>query len=259
MSETTTADPCQEVTCSPALQGKLANLAEMMTSQQVTLLTVDYSGSGDEGDFYSATSEGEGEADTELENLCGELAAEMVDLRYSGFQNDAGGSGTVTFTVGLTGQKIKAVVDHNANCEATEYDEVTYFMRGISPKSQLPDKELRDIRKIRKFMESNTIGSITVQYSGSGDEGDYQEPSASEGEVIPSEMISLISQIAETAVEKHYSGWENNEGASGSVVFYSEHKDTDDFAIIISHGALYETSETDSYCVIIPLETNQPV
>lgn len=88
------------------------------------------------------------------------------------------------------------------------------------------------------------VKKLTVNYSGSGDEGSVDDIDVQpEGLVIPSELEKQISELADGFLYAEHGNWEDGDGATGTIVI-----DPVAGTIVNEHGwyfidATYETKE----------------
>lgn len=90
-------------------------------------------------------------------------------------------------------------------------------------------KKLSDPEFIEKYKNETEDGIIELQYNGYGDSGQIDEPTD-----IPQEIEYLGYEI----IDIYFSGWENNEGADGTIVINFNEK-----TISIYHLNYYEENE----------------
>ena len=90
-------------------------------------------------------------------------------------------------------------------------------------------KKLRDPEFIEEYKNEGEDGVFELVYNGGGDSGQFDEPID-----IPRDIETLGYEI----IDVYHSGWENNEGADGTVIIDLETK-----GVSIYHTEYYEDTE----------------
>lgn len=132
---------------------------------------------------------------------------------------------------------------------------------------------LLTLKSVCKALQEQGITSVTMEYSGSGDSGDFEHPVfIREGEdVSPDgnverfrarrkwdhEKVLWVNTgiekstatledatfgLMEEAVSIRHSGWENNNGGEGTVSL-----DVGEQRLTVNHGSYYTSTEWDEY------------
>lgn len=105
--------------------------------------------------------------------------------------------------------------------------------------------------KAEVFAHLKELGAVTavVSYYGEGDDGSINDVTAQDrdGKNIklhaPSAAYSALTSFSDEAIEKHFGGYENNEGVTGTLTFFVEAKDKHPAQSVVLEHAWYVTKE----------------
>ena len=160
----------------------------------------------------------------EIENhpgfiLISEIAIDIADNLESDVYreldcNDCSGSGTFYINYDAENRIFTAGLDVNIRLSEENYFMKTFNewanTQPVSEWTRLPTvKKLSDPNFIEKYKNEGDDGVFELQYNGCGDSGQIDEPTD-----LPQEIEYLGYEI----IEIYFNGWENNEGADGTIV-----------------------------------------
>jgi hypothetical protein len=227
-------------------------LAVLMGKQSIGTIVVTYNGSGDEGDFHSPYSTCGAELTTELLNAASNVAEAAVAAQHSGWEDNGGGGGTVTISLKEPdGERtLEVAVHHSDSRQDCEPDDYNFFVEATAQPVLAGDR-LSEWHETKLLMQAEGFAQITIEYAGGGDSGDFEEPYAEDGKALSFRLASLISRIAEEAVDSRHSGYHNNEGGAGHVEFVLKDATEDCFVIRVHHIDYYESSDDDQYKLLL--------
>jgi hypothetical protein len=105
-------------------------------------------------------------------------------------------------------------------------------------------------KKLLSTLLAEGITKVTLSYAGQGDEGSFTEVFESDTENdLDDELREPLERLGYELLEEHYGGWENNEGAQGSITI-----DTATGAVEIHHGWPTTTYEYEDLQVKLPMK-----
>lgn len=215
------------------IEGAFGHLRE----QKIVKVQIEFYAGGEEYHLENISLEPEipEEGAQELENRLDEAFAAVLNVGAGGWDAEDGSYGTLTMDVS------GGVVDVNLTWNeetTTDYTE-SYSLTDIEELRQSAKENKRDwlseplgqIEALFAELESRNVASVTATYNGGGDDGAIEEidfePVA--GADIPDGVDPLsgvdVDHLAFTLVNLEHSGWENNSGGRGEVVFDVEAKE----------------------------------
>jgi hypothetical protein len=242
----TCASPTPRFGISPELHERIDLLFKMMKEEGVDEMKVPYSGSGDSGDFYDPYAEAGNEPSVEIQKIVWHIAYQAVSSRHLGWENNDGGEGTVTFKLRSEDDGCQVIsVDHSDFWTDSDCSDGTFFS------GEWNEETDSEISSLFRAMNDNGIPKIIVTYSGGGDSGDIDDISV-DGAGASTDLAALgleepVREIAWKAIEQKNSGWENNEGGSGTVSFILKDEELNETLITTEHHNNFGESDSDQY------------
>ena len=221
----------------PSVIARVKLMFDQMKVLGFKTFVVQYSGSGDEGNFYGPYFHDQDNVKLpdSFQSLTLDVAHDAVETQHSGWENNDGGNGTVYFDLSDDGGTIK--VNHNDCYCDSEPDEISVFT-GQS-ESDFGEGE---VLVALSAMKAAGIVKVHVTYSGGGDSGDIDEMTAyfpaENGstqaraivETAEKSLWDAIARVVGEHVWSHHCGWWNGDGGSGDVYLTTkeeEEKDND--------------------------------
>ena len=142
---------------------------------------------------------------------------------------------------GINNQRLEISVDAiNKQISATH--ELSYYGRGEEHSIEYDSTE--DKEKFDKWMETSlsettvpSDGILDVTYNGGGDSGWIEDSFRPTNDKVPAEIEDFMYQ----ELERHFGGWEINEGSDGRFIFNFNNS-----TVELSHTYNTEEYETDT-------------